>query len=68
MSKYYFDGAGKALRPVIALCTAHAYNIHTGTKDPEGKIYFTEYLVTDLKCISMSLFNGNTYNVRFTYD
>lgn len=35
LSKYYFDGAGKALRPVIALCTAHAYNIHTGTKDPE---------------------------------
>ena len=36
LSKYYFDGAGKALRPVIALCSAHAYNIHTGTTDPEG--------------------------------
>jgi len=35
LSKYYFDGAGKALRPVIALCSAHAYNIHTGTTDPE---------------------------------
>jgi len=33
ISKYYFDGQGKALRPVIALCTAHAYNVHTNTSD-----------------------------------
>eukprot|EP00088_Acartia_fossae_P050831 TRINITY_DN5703_c0_g1_i12.p1 TRINITY_DN5703_c0_g1~~TRINITY_DN5703_c0_g1_i12.p1 ORF type:complete len:391 (-),score=106.99 TRINITY_DN5703_c0_g1_i12:428-1600(-) len=35
LAKYYFDGKGKALRPVIALCTAHAFNKHTNTSDPK---------------------------------
>jgi len=36
MSKYYFDGKGKAIRPVIALCLGHAFNHHTGvTSDLE---------------------------------
>ena len=30
MAKYYFDGKGKAIRPVIALCLGHAFNHHTG--------------------------------------
>merc|ERR1711936_726307 len=30
MSKYYFDGKGKALRPVIAMCVGHAFNHHMG--------------------------------------
>jgi len=30
MSKYYFDGQGKALRPVIAMCVGHAFNQHSG--------------------------------------
>ena len=30
MAKYYFDGAGKGLRPVIAMCVGHAFNTHTG--------------------------------------
>ena len=30
MAKYYFDGQGKAIRPVIALCLGHAFNHHTG--------------------------------------
>jgi len=30
MAKYYFDGKGKAIRPVIALCLGKAYNHHTG--------------------------------------
>lgn len=30
MSKYYFDGKGKALRPVIAMCLGHAFNHHSG--------------------------------------
>ena len=30
ISKYYFDGQGKAIRPVIALCLGHAFNFHTG--------------------------------------
>ena len=30
MAKYYFDGNGKAIRPVIALCLGHAFNHHTG--------------------------------------
>ena len=34
MAKDYFDGKGKALRPVIGLCIAHAYNAHTGVEDP----------------------------------
>jgi len=29
MATYYFDGKGKALRPVIALCIGHAFNAHT---------------------------------------
>ena len=29
MSKYYFDGKGKAIRPVIAMCVGHAFNQHT---------------------------------------
>lgn len=31
MSKYYFDGSGKAVRPVIAMCVGHALNHHMGT-------------------------------------
>jgi hypothetical protein len=30
MAKYYFDGGGKGLRPVIAMCLGHAFNAHTG--------------------------------------
>ena len=30
MAKYYFDGGGKAVRPVIAMCVGHAFNTHTG--------------------------------------
>jgi len=30
MARYYFDGAGKGLRPVIAMCLGHAFNTHTG--------------------------------------
>merc|ERR1711992_274899 len=30
MSKYYFDGKGKAVRPVIAMCVGHAFNHHMG--------------------------------------
>lgn len=30
MAKYYFDGKGKAIRPVIAMCLGHAFNHHTG--------------------------------------
>jgi len=35
LSKYYFDGKGKAIRPVIALCIGHAYNHHTNRFDDE---------------------------------
>jgi len=28
MSQYYFDGKGKAVRPVVAMCVGHAYNEH----------------------------------------
>ena len=39
MAKYYFDGAGKGLRPVIAMCVGHAFNVHTGKvgKAEEGQ-------------------------------
>ena len=39
MAKYYFDGAGKGLRPVIAMCVGHAFNTHTGMvgKAEEGQ-------------------------------
>merc|ERR1719244_515245 len=39
MAKYYFDGAGKGLRPVIAMCVGHAFNVHTGNvgKAEEGQ-------------------------------
>ena len=30
MAKYYFDGQGKAVRPVIAMTLGHAYNAHEG--------------------------------------
>ena len=36
MSKYYFDGQGKAVRPVIAMTVGHAYNVHCGL--PESDI------------------------------
>jgi len=31
MAKYYFDGKGKAVRPVIAMCVGYAFNHHMGT-------------------------------------
>lgn len=33
MAKYYFDGGGKCVRPVIAMCLGHAYNMHLGVTD-----------------------------------
>ena len=30
MAKYYFDGQGKAVRPVIAMTIGHAFNAHCG--------------------------------------
>jgi len=33
MAKYYFDGGGKCVRPVIAMCLGHAYNKHLGVTD-----------------------------------
>lgn len=38
MAKYYFDGKGKALRPVIAMCIGHAYNQHSGVVNDEKEI------------------------------
>ena len=37
ISKYYFDGQGKAIRPVIALCLGHAFNHHTGAGEETVK-------------------------------
>lgn len=37
MSKYYFDGQGKAIRPVIAMTMGHAYNIHCGLQDDSAE-------------------------------
>ena len=30
MSKYYFDGKGKSVRPAIAILLARAFNAHVG--------------------------------------
>ena len=30
VAKYYFDGEGKAFRPVTAMCMGQAFNSHTG--------------------------------------
>jgi len=40
MSKYYFDGQGKAIRPVIALTVGHAFNAHCGV--PEDSDIFSK--------------------------
>jgi len=37
MSKYYFDGKGKAVRPVIAMCVGHAFNQHMGVSNENVK-------------------------------
>lgn len=37
MARYYFDGAGKGLRPVIAMCLGHAFNTHTGVAGGEAE-------------------------------
>jgi len=33
VSKYYFDGQGKAIRPVIAMTIGHAFNAHCGVAE-----------------------------------
>jgi len=33
MAKYYFDGHGKAFRPVIAMTIGHAFNVHCGVPE-----------------------------------
>ena len=38
MSKYYFDGEGKAIRPVIAMCLGHAVNAHAGIAGKEETV------------------------------
>ena len=31
--RYYFDGQGKAIRPVIAMTIGHAFNAHCGVAE-----------------------------------
>ena len=31
--RYYFDGQGKAVRPVIAMTVGHAFNVHCGVPE-----------------------------------
>ena len=31
--RYYFDGQGKAVRPVIAMTVGRAFNVHCGVPD-----------------------------------
>lgn len=38
MAKYYFDGKGKAVRPVIAMTVGHAFNVHCGVPE-DSDIY-----------------------------
>ena len=35
MSKYYFDGKGKSVRPAIAMILARAFNAHVDNTDPD---------------------------------
>ena len=35
MSKYYFDGNGKSVRPAIAMILARAFNAHVGNTDSD---------------------------------
>jgi len=35
LAKYYFDGQGKAIRPVIAMALAHAFNVNFNNTDNE---------------------------------
>merc|ERR1712083_494267 len=37
MSKYYFDGKGKAVRPVVAMCVGHAYNDHVAKSQENSR-------------------------------
>merc|ERR1712083_458321 len=37
MSKYYFDGKGKAVRPVVAMCVGHAYNEHVAKSQENSR-------------------------------
>ena len=37
MAPYHFDGAGKGLRPVIAMCLDHAFNTHTEVAGGEAE-------------------------------
>ena len=39
-SRYYFDGKGKAIRPVIAMIVGHAFNVHCGV--PENSDIFSK--------------------------
>merc|ERR1712241_1539017 len=40
MAKYYFDGQGKSIRPVIAMTIGHAFNVHCGV--PEDSDIFSK--------------------------
>ena len=35
MSKYYFDGKGKSVRPAIAMILARAFNAHVDNSEEE---------------------------------
>jgi hypothetical protein len=45
MAKYYFDGEGKAVRPVLAMVLGHAYNRHFGMVQPEVTVLLRLNLV-----------------------
>ena len=38
--RYYFDGQGKFIRPIIAMTIGHAFNVHCGV--PEDSDIFSK--------------------------
>ena len=64
MSKYYFDGAGKAVRPVIAMCVGHALNHHMGTGYENVKNQRKVAIISEMIHTAWNLSNHMAHGVR----
>jgi geranylgeranyl pyrophosphate synthase len=45
IAQYYFDGAGKAIRPVITMCLAKAINYHIDENSPYVYFFFLNLFI-----------------------
>lgn len=68
LSKYYFDGQGKAIRPVIALTLGHAFNQHLTNLNDVDVISTREFQILERKQRQVSIISEMIHTASLVHD